>query len=384
MLRFVPDDWLEGVLRPVLLADPSAGLYTEIHAPDWRFAGLALCLVVALMARRGRALFNGTQWRSLIGLMLCFYVWTWVVGNGRYFLWGLVVVGPVAVMAARSMPGSASVRMGAILALLALQGVMLWTQFAPNLWGLKTWREGPGLALEASALKDRPAVFLSIGTISYSVLVPELHPASRWSNIAGQQDLLPGMPEHRQLQDLLRSPLPLYVVAHARPSVMTPAHQPTAQARAVIDGILLRQRLALLPSDCHFLRPREAARPSAPEPLARTGVWFCPIARSNRPVPQDAPVDPQVEAALDAVEQRCPRFFPPGGARTKAHAEGHSRFYVYSDVGLSMTQSGLVYFKHFRALNPTVIGPADAVRRGEFQLDCHRLPGRYAPPWARD
>ena len=38
MIRFEPDTWFDGALRPLLLGDPSAGLYYEEGAPDWRFA----------------------------------------------------------------------------------------------------------------------------------------------------------------------------------------------------------------------------------------------------------------------------------------------------------------------------------------------------------
>ncbi len=384
MLRFTPDDPLDGLLRPLLLADPTASLYAEIHAPDWRFAALALFLLVAALVQRRWSLLSGAQWRAVLGLMVCFYVWTWVTGNGRYFLWGLVMVGPLVVMVAQRLPGSQDLRNLAVLGVLALQLGALWTHFAPNLWGLQTWKNGPGWALEDSPLKAKPAVYLSIGTVSYSILVPQMHPDSRWSNVAGQQDLVPGMPEYARLQALLSGPLPLYVVAHAMPTSLDEVGQPTAQARATIDAILLPQQLALATGSCHFLRPRDEALKATPTSATPNGFLFCPVVRSHRPVSQDTPVDPATDAVFEAVERRCPRFFPPGGTRTKGSAEGFSRFYVYSDVGLYIAPGGLVYFKHFRALNPTVLGMADRVRSGSFELNCHRLPGRYAPPWARD
>ena len=43
----MPDTWLDGLARPLLLADSVAGLYAEIQAPDWRFAALVLLLVIA-------------------------------------------------------------------------------------------------------------------------------------------------------------------------------------------------------------------------------------------------------------------------------------------------------------------------------------------------
>jgi hypothetical protein len=383
MLRFTPDDFWEGLLRPFLLADPTASLYAEIHAPDWRFAALALFLLIALASQRRLACFSGHQWRALAGLMLCFYVWTWVSGNGRYYLWGLVMVGPLVVMVAQRLPGSQGLRNLAVMGVLALQLGTLWAHFSPNVWGLQVWKAGPGWALEDSPLKAQPAVYLSVSTVSYSILVPQMHPDSRWASVAGQQDLVAGMPEHARLQALLNGPLPLYVVTHALPTSLGEDQKPTPQTRATIDTLLARQPLELASGACHFVRPRDAALQAGTSPVDAAGFLFCPLVHSQRPPPQDAAVDPTAEAVFEAVERRCPRFFPPGGTKSKLSADGWSRFYVYSDVGLYVTPAGQVYFKHFRALNATVLGPAERVREGTFELNCQRLPGRYAPPWAR-
>ena len=208
MLRFVPDNWLDGLARPLLLADSAAGLYAEIQAPDWRFAALVLLLAIAALMHRSRSMLTGPQWRMLLGVAACMYVWTFVSGNGRYFFWGLVIVGPLVVAVATRLRSTLAMRNTVILGVLALQCWVVWATFQSNIWALRPWSHGPGLALEDTPLKRQPAVFITLGTISYSILVPQMHPQSRWTNLAGQLDLVPGMREFDRYQELIASPLP--------------------------------------------------------------------------------------------------------------------------------------------------------------------------------
>jgi hypothetical protein len=136
------------LLRPWLLADPVAGLYVEIHAPDWRFVLLSTgASDRCAMAHRKRTLLDGPQWRAVIGLTVCFYLWTLVSGNGRYYLWGLLLVGPLVIVAVRRLPATLAMRNTVILAALALQGWAAWMTYEPNVWALRPWAQGPGLEL---------------------------------------------------------------------------------------------------------------------------------------------------------------------------------------------------------------------------------------------
>lgn len=388
MLRFIPDSWLEVLLRPFLLADPVAGLYAEIHAPDWRFTFAALLLLIAALARRNRPLLDAPQWRSAIGLVLCFYLWTIVSGNGRYFFWGLLMVGPLVVVAARRLPASRAMRNVVVLGAVALQAWVAGMTYEPNVWMLRPWGPGPGVARSTHVLASRPAVFLTVGSISHSILVPLMHPESRWANVGGQQDLRPGMREFDQLRALLASPLPKYGVIRAARLVMTDDRQPTEAAWAVIRRALAAQGLAPAPKPCAFLRleiggpPFELQTPTESE----RGFWFCEL----NPVPQAAAVRvgphryaPEFDDVFAMVERRCPRYFPAGNALTRPADDGVSRHYSHSDTSLTISQGGIVYFKNMRALNPTELGRVDDIRAGRFRLDCHRIPGRYQPPWKR-
>jgi len=391
VIRFVPDHWADGLLRPLLLVDPVAGLYIELQAPDGRFAALSLLLLLVLAlglaGRRRRDLLEPWQWLLLLGFAACFYAWTFVSGNGRYFIWGLLLVGPLVVMVARQLKATLALRNTVILGLLGLQLWLVSMTFEANSWSLRPWTRGPGIALANTPLKDQPAVFVTIGTITHSILVPQLHPASRWTNVGGQHEFVPGTLEHRRFSELMASPLPKYAVVRASRLAMTPDQQPVEHAWVVIRRALGRSGLALQAPECTFV-PSDMGGSRinfVSGPARDSGFWFCPILVTGQATaePRDAPTAPDLDDVFAKIEQRCPRIFPQGNAQTRPNDEGVGRSYNHSDVGVVVNSLGYVYFKHMRALNPTVLGHVDEVRAGRFEIDCERIPGRYLPPWAR-
>jgi len=387
-MRFVPDGWLDTALRPFLMADPVNGQYIEIQAPDIRFAALAVLTGIAWVTHRRKGLFQQHQTMTLLGLTVCFYVWTLVSGNGRYFIWGLLLAGPLLVMAAQRLPATQAMRNTVVAGVLALQGVSVSLCFVPNMWGLRAWKQGPGLALESSTLRETPAVFLTLGNITFSVLVPQLHPMSRWSHLSGQRDVLPGTPGYPALKALLDSPLPKYAVVRATALVMGADLQPTPKVMQSISGTLDRQGLIIDGGVCKYVRTADAAkemRDLVAEPIDE-GFWFCPVRLMKAAaLPEDnTPVAAEVDDVFAQVERRCPRFFTPGTARSQLIDGAVKRRYFAADLSLYVDNSGEVYFKHDRALNPTVIAQIEQVRSGQFNLDCLHMPGRYLPPWKRD
>lgn len=385
MVRFQPDGWLEGLLRPLVLATPNKGIYFEAMAPDWRFAFILACGAVLLLRRRSTDALPFEHRQLMWGLVAAFYLWTFVIGNGRYFMTGLVLAGPLLLMLWRRLPGTASFRW----MLLAIAGFLqiqaLAQTYSPNRWGLARWGHEPGLAIADSPLRREPAVFITVTAISYSILVPQFHRESRWSNVAGQRDIKPPMPEYARLQQMLAGPLPKYAVLPIATHFIADADQPEGIARLVFNDLLAPQGLRLTAEPCHVLPsplvpgPRESA-PDALKPLR--GFWFCPL-NYTPPQPQGQQhleMPASVAEALSAVEQRCGRFFIPG-AGIERYFEGlWSRSYP-SDITLLANGEGTVYFKYYQALNPTVIGTIDQIRRGAFSIPCDKIPGRFVPFW---
>lgn len=369
------------------MADPVVGLYIELQAPDWRFGALLLILLLALASQRRAGFFEPWQWRLLLGFAASFYLWTAISGNGRYFVWALLLVGPLVVMAARQIKATLAMRNTVILGLLVLQLWVVSMTFTANTWSLRPWTYGPGIALADTPLKLEPAVYVTIGTNSHSILVPQLHPESRWTNIGGQHEFMPGTREHRQFQELMASPLPKYAIVRAARLAMTPDQQPVGHAWVVIRRALGRSGLEPAATHCTFV-PSDMGGSQVrlmDEPPRQRGFWFCPIRYTGDQAqgPRAAPLAPELDDVFARIEQRCPRIFPKGNAQTRPNDEGVGRSYNHSDTTIVVNSLGYVYFKNMGALNPTVLGHADEVRAGRFEIDCERIPGRYVPPWAR-
>lgn len=385
MVRFQPDSWLEGLLRPLILATPSTGIYFEAMAPDWRFAFIAVCGVVLLLSRRAVPPLPFEHRQLTWGLVAVFYLWTFTIGNARYFLTGLVLAGPLLLMLWRRLPGTPSFRWMLLGIACFLQAQALVQTYLPNYWGLARWSHEPGLAIAESPLRHQPAVFVTGTAISYSILVPQFHPESRWTNLAGQQDIKPSMPEYRRLHQMLAGPLPKYAVMPIAGRLVTDAGQPEAIVRQLYNQLLAPQGLHLTSAACEVLPsplgpgPRENLPGVKP---ALRGFWLCPLLYTPPQPQQQKQLElPQpVARAFYAVEQRCERFFPPG-AGNERHFEGlWSRAYP-SDMTLMVDGEDRVFFKYYQAINPTMIGTLAQIERGEFTISCDKIPGRYIPFW---
>lgn len=403
MLRFQPDSLPEGLMRPFIMVDPVAGIYFEDMAPDVRFA--ALVLLLGLMAAgwiaRGRAKGGSTQaagyaapvlplhagqWRGLAALGVMFFAWTFAIGNGRYFIAGLLLVGPLVAMACSRMPGTKALRTTTLLGVLALQFFVFLQSYTPNRWGLSRWTHGEALSIEASPLRQSPAVFLTFGSISFSILVPKFHPQSRWSNVSGQRDIEPGVLEFPKLQDLLRADLPKYAVMPVNEDQRLPSGQPSPKVRGVLNGGLALHRFRLSNEACTVLASplATAITDEQGKDKAHRGFWFCPVVPGAAPaVPATAPANAW-DDVFAQLEKRCPRFFPPGDSKLRQFNGIAMRYYTGSDTRVYVDGEGQVVYRYFRALNSTFVGTTDQVLRGEFELNCQKLPGRYVPPWQRD
>lgn len=383
MLRFLPDSLLEGVLRPFLLADPAAGLYYEEGAPDWRFVALALSLAVAALAGRLRTRATAEQVRTLLLLWAMCLTWTFTIGNGRYFIAGLMLVGPLLVLAWQWLPGTRSFRWSLLVGFMLLQVYTVQSMYRPAAWPLVAWSQGPAVYVSHSPVREKPAVFITVTAISFSALIPHFHPQSRWANLGGQVDMTPSRPEYARSRALLDSPLPKYVLAPANQGTGEPDDQPDERMWRVIAQAIGEHGLEPAADRCDTVRsnlmPHGLNERGRTVPLG--AFWICPVRLTTTPPRSDKPPVDAMNDVFDRLEAYCPRFFPPGGSVTKRYEDHWLRYYLGSDTRVFIEDSGLVTYKYFRHFTPTVVASADDVRQGRFTLPCDKLPGRYRPPW---
>lgn len=389
MLRFQPDSLFEGLLRPLLMADPVAGLYFEAAAPDLRFAFCFIFMALLLASRRARARLTPEQGIAVLGLVSMTYVWTFVVGNGRYFVWGLAMIGPLVVMAGRLMPGTLAMRLSLLTLLGAAQLYVVSDAYQPNAWGRVPVKQNP-VALDDSPLRHQPAVFLTASAQTYSILIPRFHPDARWASIGRQHRIVPGTSEYSRLQALLASPLPKYLVLPLDRRATGPQGQLQGGMAHLVSRTLQPLALGLADAPCSFLSTELARAPHEQSPDGsppQPGFWICPVQGVTSPTAAAAPEPDPRERYGDVfaqVERRCPRFFPAANGSPILAEDAVGMLYSAADVRLMIDRHERVYFRYFRAMNPTYIGSVADVRRGAFTVPCDKLPGRYVPPWSHD
>ena len=386
MLRFLPDSWIEGLLRPFVMIDPQAGIYLEETAPDWRFAIFIVFMAVAWCTGGRRAIVDSGLGRMALAQLVLLYVWTFSIGNGRYFMAGLLLIGPLLVAAWRLLPGSVGFRWVLLLGVLLLQAAVIRNDYAPNKWGLSRWVRGPGIDIEDAPIRHQPATFITSTGISYSILVPRFHPQSRWANVVGQVHMSPTMHEYSRLVELLQADRPKYLVIPITAAHLLADRQPAAEVRRTYGNLMRPYGLSLDNTPCVVLRSSLSAGPFAQDSVD-AGFWVCRMRYDDLQRQADLPapgVTDGVQDVFAAIEERCPRFFLPGSGSDLRVDDSVVRHYRSSDTRVTVTDAGTVFFRYFRSLNPTFVGSVDAVRAGQFQLPCDKLPGRYRLPWQAD
>src|SRR4051794_30849491 len=128
------------------MAAPDANVYIEIMAPDFRFAFvLALLAFLGTVAlfRRDRPLATSGPARPVVVLLAvvaaALLPWLATTGNGRYFLAGLLIVGPLCVGLARLLPATRGTRLAVVLGMLALQAFAVQQSAPWRAWTKVPW-----------------------------------------------------------------------------------------------------------------------------------------------------------------------------------------------------------------------------------------------------
>jgi hypothetical protein len=395
MNRFEPDTWLLALLRPVAMASPDSHVYVEMMAPDfrWVFALLLIALLV-VMRRRGRGGGAGaapaTVFVLAAALAVAFVPWLGTSGNGRYFLPGLLMVGPVCVGLAWRLPVTRSFRLTLAVGMVALQAFAVQQSAPWQAWGLAEWKEPPYFQVDLPPeVKAEPATYVTMSVISYSLLIPQFHPQSRWINLVSAP--LPGAGQvnsDRTAAFLAQAPGKLRLLVPVVPGMLTEALLPDAKVSEVIDSQLEPFGLGFAqPQACRFLHSRSLASMGLDEKTAQqraqAGFWMCEL-RRVAPSAHPAAYGHRHDAVFAALERQCPRFLPANGdGPSLAVPGGEVRSYMQAEMKVYVYDDGEVYYKYYRALNPVLIGNLQDVLAGRARMDCSSIPGRSGLPWER-
>ena len=378
MIRFTPDSWVDVVMRPLDMISPEANMYVEVAAPDVRLAA-ALVLAAAVLACwkriRARADRLPVLWLLLLTLV-AMVPWLVTTGNGRYFTPFLLLLGPLCVGLVRLLPLSSSMKFAALGLLLLVQAALLVQDPPWGKWSLAYWRGAP--YFQVAEPPAEPRSYVSMTSISYSLIAPQFPGQSRWMNAAAP---VPGAREREYSHKWLSGAKSLTLVAPSIPAETADDDQPSPIVRATLNRLLEPRGLALTDgASCGFLRSgglgSMAVRAGAiadSKSLARLGFWLCPLRYDPAAAASPPAPDPAIEAVFEAVEQMCPRFFPRGEAQTTRTPDGASRHYSNSDTRILVLDNGLVRYKFWRSLNAVTIGTRADVLAGRARVDCAKI-----------
>lgn len=392
MIRFEPDTWLDAILRPLAMAVPGGGIYTEILAPDFRFVYvLALILVFGICWNSVKK--QTSAKRALSFFLFCalsFVPWLASSGNGRYFMPILLIVGPLCAALLHHLPFKNHLKLALLGFMLGGQAFLLYEVRPWNSWGLVSWKNGPAFAIDVPQdMQEHPATYVTLTGISYSLIAPHFHPRSRWVNLSSQLGKPEQSVDQRKLRQILAdSPMLQMVFPSLINAVGTRA--PSPDQSDAIDLVLadfhlqlVRERCRLLPSGGLTAMERKPGQElTQKEPR---GFWVCALEPLRESAIRAKPKpSPEVEAIFGRIEQLCPRMFPAGTATTVLLPIGARRFYSDTDMRLYVLNDGRVMYKYMRALNAAMLGDKEQVMASEFHMDCSNIRGRAGLPWDKE
>jgi hypothetical protein len=406
-VRFVPDTWLDALLRPIAMAAADANAYVEIMAPDFRFVFvlglLGLLAAMALLRRRGAAHGHhhtapaNTSARAvfllLASLAAAFVPWLATSGNGRYFMVGLLMVGPVCVGLTRLLPVTRAMRMTLVIGMVILQAFAVQQSAPWRAWNMLSWTKPPYFQVDVPAdARAQPATYVTMSAITYSLVAPMFHPQSRWMSLHNAPVPDGGGADARRTEAFLAKAQPgrLMLLVPAVAGMLTTERLPNARVSEAMDRQLAPYRLRLTqPQACRFLPSEGLAQiglgTKTPEERSRSGFWLCHLTRSAGRAAPASPSSSRFDAVFKAVEAQCPRLFPAGGdARTQAVPNGEVRNYMKGEMKAYVYDSGEVYYKYYRALNPVLVGTVADLLAGRSRVDCDHIRGRSGLPWDRE
>lgn len=409
MIRFSPDSLLEALLRPIVMTLPQGWVYTEITAPDLRFAWLLLLCFVCLIVSACR----GQRWKVTRPVVAClllfppaFALWIASGGNGRYFMPYILLVGVASVGVLYVAPFTRPMRLAMLALIMILQSGVVWINspwqpFDSLEW--VRWRTSIYFDVDVSAVRHHENVtYVTFAGQSHSFIAPYFPESSRWMNLSSFEgrDFLKGEePVVKGARRRLRESPDVRVMLRSQPRQADEVTGlPNKLALASINGYLTQFGLSVKPGNPCWLLPSRSlgamtmlVSSDTPEGIsklkAHAGFWVCQLAFSGVSV---ATEESQAQAehakgVIGRVEELCPRLFPPGQRELKPVGYGYMRSYSESDTTLTyVAAERVVYVKFLRALNPQRIGTVDEILHSTFRLKCDGFVSREGLPWMRD
>jgi hypothetical protein len=384
MSRFEPESLQRALMRFFDMAAPDANIYIEIPAPDIRFAAVLLLGAGALLCWRRLGPHRAATMAMLLVLLVSASIWLATTGNGRYFMPLLIAVGPVAIGLVCLLPVTRGFKAALAMLLVAGQGFVISEQPPWNTWSYLHWREGSyfDIRLGPEELQAPPTTYGTLSMISYSLIAPQFPAESRWINlVAGSATPR----DEARIDAFLRDSAargPMRVLAPSLPWGSLPDGRPTPRVLEAFNELLAKRNLKIS-GDCRLIvspglvrmaEREKSADTKAPHPL---GFWSCPMVYEVRPAERQRVEQPPelVVRSFDQLARLCPQFFPASEASILRLPDAWSRHYAASETRVYVTDTGEVWMKYWRSINPVRIAAVAELVAGRATFDCATVRG---------
>jgi hypothetical protein len=357
--RFLPHSLADGLLRPFMMLLPKGGVHVESVAPDLRYAALVLLLCLfglkwavraaQLKLRQGEPFAPFQGQRALLALslsLLCAWgLWLLASGNSRYFL-SMSCLAAV-VLASLLVRFSRNIRFFAYggAAMLAFQA---WTTVvvADHRWNPAQYGNSWFELTIPEQLRQQPQLYLHVGVLPASFLLPFLPEGSSMINLGGQYPLV----DNAKIRALLDKHGANVRVMRRAPSDVVPNTDDFGYAllpfglEADLDSCVnidFIQRRTPQGEESHFYYASCKIRP-----LRWSAARLAEYAVKKR----------RFDAVSERLELLCPRYFQPRGVRSEGDGEKFWKVYVSTDIILRQFPDGKVDFRNELTHQAGVIG----------------------------
>jgi hypothetical protein len=371
--RFIPHSFTDAFLFPLRAVLPLPWLYQELRAPDIRLLIFFVSLPIALIICWKKLKEHIPALMAIAFFVLSYVLWLFSTGNGRYGIPLFLLIGVLVAW-------SFSVIFRKDLVKNLLLGVLLLQLLCVYVGGSFRWSEenfsGDWFGYELpEKLIDRPTLYLTLDSNSYSFLAQKVHPRSSFSNLSGQ--LL--LPNSISLKNHLSTTINdvsgnVRFIAMARldpdltkDELILPKYQGfrlMPRFIYVMNARFSRFGFKVDETDCVYIEP-ELGFESLSTPL----LVSCALK-----------VDPSVYAAFakevrpydltfDAIESKCPDFFDPKISFTEKFGDLWMRRYLGSEVKMYVS-AGSVWLDFTNRILPVNLGKFEVLVHSVDSVNC--------------
>ena len=392
--RFIPHTLVSALWRPFTIISPARMVHEELKAPDLRYAvlvALAMVFIVCWVWRRiavsretTTPLALASSHRMLIALCCGFsanwFLWLSGSGNSRYFLPMACVAGVIDVgLLYRVTEGHPKIRGYVLAAVFSAQVIQLGigTEFRWN--GVPWGGQWFDISLPAK-LRTEPNLYLTMGSLSNSFIVPFLNNGSGFVNFSGGYALGADGITGNRIRTLVRRYTPHLRVLVTGAKLYEDAEKRSPR-RVLVDDALERFGLRTDMQDCltipiHGLPPAleiriETSRAVEPQSRDATFLVSCHVEAVNQ-ADQSALVERSatVKLVLDRLEDACPELFQPRRPVTEHEGKGWRRAYTNTDV-TAWVSNGWVKFGNSVRGSPMIFaGRESDWAKASLNLEC--------------